>query len=277
MAPYTGAAFALAIMGHGYKTVKLIDASDIGGRIHGHCKISAKDVSEIVSRVKGESEHAYDISIPELEDSHWNLHPSRYLKAISVEGGVPLSSLTTKITRGLGANLKDRLSDQVTPYRYLMIKKVEDGQIAKNLPYITDLDKREARYLVHEGDIVLGKMKPFKSAVAHVSESESIVAGANLYILRPDTSKVLPLYLKLFLESDLGLAQLEANMTGTTIPSVSAQAFDEILVPIPPLEDQAKIIDRCEELTKRAEMYERKAREVRDQIASLLNEDSDRQ
>lgn len=262
---------AFVVMSHGNKTVRLVDASDIGKDSRLGRRIEKSDVDEVVSRIHGDSEHACDVGIAELSETRWNLLPTRHLNVVTVKGGVPLSSLMSNITRGLGGNMQGRICEEVTPFRYLMMKNVSNGEIDDDLPYIDEVGDRERRYLVQDDDVILGKMRPFKAAVAHVAKDEGILAGGNLYILRPDTSKILPLYLRLFLESDLGAAQLEAHTTGTTIPSVPVPAFDEILVPLPSLEEQQLIVDRCEDLTKRAQMYERKAREVRDQIASLLD------
>ena len=262
---------AFVVMSHGNKSVRLVDASDIGRDTRFGRKISERDVAEVVSRVNAENDHACDAGIAELAETRWNLLPTRHLNTVTVKDGVPLSSLVTNITRGLGGNMRSRICEESTPFRYLMMKNVSNGQIDDDLPYIDEVGERERRYLVQNDDVILGKMRPFKAAVAHVPEGEGILAGGNLYILRPDPKKVLPLYLRLFLESDLGAAQLEAHTTGTTIPSVPVPAFDEILVPLPPIEEQRRIVDKCEELTKRAEMYERKAREVRDQIDRLLD------
>ena len=262
---------AFVVMSHGNKSVRLVDASDIGRDSRLGRKISKKDVTEVVARIQGDSEHACDVSFAELAETRWNLLPTRHLNVVTVKDGVPLSGLMRNITRGIGVNMKSRICDEATPYRYLMMRNVNNSEIDDDLPYIDEVGKRERRYLVQDNDVILGKMRPFKAAVAHVAEGESILAGGNLYVLRPDTEKILPLYLRLFLESDLGAAQLEAHTTGTTIPSVPVPAFDEILIPLPPLEEQQRIVDRCEELTRRAEMHERKAREVRDKIASLLD------
>ena len=262
---------AFVVMSHGNKSVRLVDASDIGRDTRLGRKISKKDVSEVVARIEGDSEHACDVSFAELAETRWNLLPTRHLNVVTVKDGVPLSSLMSNITRGLGGNMKSRLCEEATPFRYLMMKNVNNSEIGDDLPYIDEVGERERRYLVQDNDVILGKMRPFKAAVARVAEGEGILAGGNLYILRPDTAKILPLYLRLFLESDLGAAQLEAHTTGTTIPSVPVPAFDEILIPLPSLEAQQLIVDKCEDLTKRAQMYERKAREVRDQIASLLD------
>ena len=262
---------AFVIMSHGNKSVRLVDASDIGRDSRSGRKISERDIAEVLSRIQYDNERSCDVDASILMETHWNLAPTRYINSVTVKDGVPLSSLTSNITRGLGGNMSARLCEEATPFRYLMMKNVNNGEIDDDLPYIDEIDKREQRYLVQNDDVILGKMRPFKAAVARISEGEGILAGGNLYILRLDTEKILPLYLRLFLESDLGAAQLEAHTTGTTIPSVPVSAFDEIMVPLPPLEEQQRIIDKCEDLTKRAEMYERKAREVRDQIATLLD------
>lgn len=275
--PGTSIPCAFVIMSHGNKTVRLVDASDIGKSSRFDRLIAQGDVDEVVSRIHEDSKHACDVGIDALERTHWNLLPTHHLNPVTVENGVPLSSLMNNITRGAGANMRGRIRNEDTMFRYLIMKNVNNGTIDDDLPHIDKVGKREERYLVQDNDVILGKMRPFKAAVAHVGKNESILAGGNLYILRPDTSKILPLYLRLFLESKLGVKQLERQTTGTTIQSIPISAFDEILVPPLSLEEQQDIVEKCEVLTEQAQEYELKARKVRNQIASLLDSESGEQ
>lgn len=263
---------ALVVMSRGNKEIRFVDASDIGKPGVRGRRIVENDIDKIVRRLNSRSDQSCKVPIQELEECGWNLSPHRHLANVIIKGGVAISSLTKNITRGFGHQVKSRVSEEATPYRYLMIKDVDNGEISSSLPFISHIEKNEERYLLQDNDIVVGKMRPFKTALVHIQDGESILAGGNLYILRPDTNKVLPLYLRLAIESDLGMAQLDAHTTGTTIPSVPVSAFDEIMIPLPSIEDQQKIVARCEDLTKRAEMYERKAKQLRNEAASLLNE-----
>lgn len=113
-------------------------------------------------------------------------------------------------------------------------------------------------------------MPLFKAALIHVHEGESILAGGNLYILRPNQEKVLSEYLKLALESDMGVAQCEARATGMTIPSIPVKAFNDIRIPLPSIAQQRRIVEKCEELIGRAKMYESKAIQIRAEISTLF-------
>lgn len=271
LSPHAGMACALVVLGHGNATVRLVDATDLGRREGLRLALSQSDAAELAQRLREASERAVDVSLGELEASRWNLAPNRHLRHVEVEGGVPLSSVV-EVRRGVPLRLEERRSEAPTPYRFMVMKDVDKGEVSPNLPSLAELRGREERSLLQEGDVIVGKLRPYKAAVFHEREGERVLAGGNLYVLRPDTERVLPLYLRLFLESDLGAAQLEALTTGTSIPSLPVSAFDEVLVPLPPIAEQRRVVERCEELTAQAEEYERKARQVRDQIAGLLSE-----
>jgi type I restriction enzyme M protein len=105
------------------------------------------------------------------------------------------------VTRGSSLNkakLDEIHSDTPTGFRYLMLQDIEDGEIAQDLPNISGIERSQLKYCVHDGDVVLSKIVSganFKVAIAHVAPGEKLLATGNLYIIRPDKSKLLPEYL----------------------------------------------------------------------------------
>lgn len=84
-----------------------------------------------------------------------------------------------------------------------MLQKINDGEIDKSLPSLIRIESAWEKYCLQDGDIVVSKMGPnFKVVMVRIAPGEKILATSNLYIVRPDQSKVEPLYLKAFIESE---------------------------------------------------------------------------
>ena len=108
---------------------------------------------------------------------------------------------------------------------------------------------------------------------SHVPEGEKILATGNLYIISLDRAKVDPRYVKLYLSTDQGVAQLRRACVGTTMPSIPAKAFSDILIPMASIDEQARIIDRYEALRQEIAIHKMAIEKARQKMASLLDEE----
>lgn len=274
MQPYTPIALNLVILSKGEATVRLVDATDLGSRERRVTRLTEDDVAEIFERIFGVvGERSADITAKDIGENGWSLDPHRYIGRVDVPNGVPLGSLVKGITRGVGISareLDERITSEATPYRYLMIKDVVDGEILEGLPNLTSIKPEEERYCLRDGDIVLGKMSPFKAAVAHLRPGERVLCTGNLYIIRPDAERATPVYLKLFLESSLGVSQLRDSCVGSTIRSVPVRALERVLVPEATMEEQERISSEYDAIRREIEVYQRRIERARERIAGLF-------
>ena len=60
---------------------------------------------------------------------------------------------------------------------------------------------------------------------------------------------------------------------GTTMPSIPAKAFGDILIPMASLAEQAKIVDRYEALRQEIAIHKMAIEKARQKMASLLDEE----
>ena len=56
-----------------------------------------------------------------------------------------------------------------------------------------------------------------------------------------DREKVDPYYIKAFLESEKGIAQLKKLSVGTTMPNIGVAQLNTLVIPMRPLEEQKEI------------------------------------
>lgn len=125
-----------------------------------------------------------------------------------------------------------------------------------------------------EGDVGVAKITPcFENGKSTVFQNLSNGIGAGtteLHIVRP-LCGVAPRYVLLFLKSPRFLREGEATMTGTAGQKrLPRSFFENCPFPLPPLEEQARIVARVDELMRLCDALEAKGRLEAEQHARLL-------
>ena len=84
--------------------------------------------------------------------------------------------------------------------------------------------------------------------MARVRDDEYILASGNLYFIELDETKVNPVFVEAFLQSEAGLSQLNRLSKGTVMKSISIQDLKNIRIPDLPREQQDKIAEEYSNL-----------------------------
>jgi type I restriction enzyme S subunit len=115
--------------------------------------------------------------------------------------------------------------------------------------------------LFQAGDILYGRLRPYLNKVylAEVPVASGVCSG-EFYVMMPETSKILPRFLRTLLASEYVQQYVRNWQTGSALPRLSLDDLLEIQIPLPPLELQVKyegFIQAAEssrrELTQRVE------------------------
>lgn len=119
----------------------------------------------------------------------------------------------------------------------------ETGINYDNLDLINEEDRKIARYLLEDGDVLV-TTKGFSIKVA-VFENQNIkcISSSNLCVIRPNQKQLNGTYLKLFLGSEVGVKLLKSLQRGTSIVNINYQDICELEIPVPPLDKQLEIVN----------------------------------
>ena len=130
----------------------------------------------------------------------------------------------------------------------------------------------EDLYGLQKNDVViLRKMYSNGKKIAALVEDTKIVVvpSASSMIIRPDTTKIFPLYLKAFLEflpSDKVIKELKLTSKKHLL---SKGSLSKLLVPLPPVTEQIALSDKYDKV-KTVDFYHRYANPIIEQYDSLM-------
>ncbi len=144
-----------------------------------------------------------------------------------------------EVFRGKSILKKDTIPGSIS---ILNISNIENGEINYSDMDTIEEDKRKIkRYELLSGDVVLScRGTAIKSAVFEV-QNKTIIASANLIVIRPK-EKVSGEYIKIFMESPIGLAIIKSFQRGTKIMNINHADIMEMEIPLLPIEEQKEMI-----------------------------------
>lgn len=107
-------------------------------------------------------------------------------------------------------------------------------------------------FLMKQGDFILQVTFAWEGAIAIVSAAEDGMYGSTRYpTFRVDESRCVPQFLLNYFKTEEGLQQLIKICPGSAGRNrvLSMKRIPEVLVPLPPLAEQQRVVARIEELT----------------------------
>ncbi len=119
-----------------------------------------------------------------------------------------------------------------------------------------------SRYCVHKGDVLFLSRGQKAFAIPITEPLENTVATYYFYILRPETSQILPEYLALSLNLPLAQSYIRNNLGGTGMPFITKSAVEDLPISIPSLDIQKATV-ALEKLRQQEELILRKLVDAR--------------
>ena len=149
-----------------------------------------------------------------------------------------------------GANEPAGFADAPGP-RYIRITDLGDDGSLRSDTFQSLPEALAAPYLLRDGDLLLARSgATVGKAFQYRSEWGPACFAGYLVRLRPDRRKILPDYLYRFTQSRGYQDQVRLHTVQSTIANVSAERYGNFTLPLPPLEEQQRIVDSLEVSTK---------------------------
>ena len=138
-------------------------------------------------------------------------------------------------------------------------KEKDDGN---SIPFLrivnfTQNDVRETRYvdksfivnsaLINENDLVM--IRYWATAWKIFFWKYGLLAN-NLFTINLYSEKTLKTYIKLFFQTDIVYKKIIFDKWDTAMPSINFSTMNKVIIPLPPLEEQKRIVAKLDELMK---------------------------
>ncbi len=137
----------------------------------------------------------------------------------------------------LGYTFRERI--EVIPNGNLAV--IQQKDLSDFNPVKIDGSKIPLSHLLEKGEVLLSNRGIFRSILFDKSE-KTIVSNAFFVITLIDES-ILPEYLSLYLNSNLGQKEMMSKREITTIPALTISHIEQLKIPIVSLEKQKKLIE----------------------------------
>lgn len=177
----------------------------------------------------------------------------------------------------------DETWNQTSKYKdefpYIEISEIDiiNGKI-RNINWCRTIEApSRAKMLVRDGDIIISTTRPHRGAIALItSKYNEYIASTGFSIIRNLRKNNLSKeYLYTFLRTNLSLKQMQQRSSGGNYPAITQEELKKILIPIPSLNIQEKIIqlmsDAASEKQEREEEAQKFINKIDDVVLTALN------
>lgn len=147
--------------------------------------------------------------------------------------------------------------------KMVRISDIQDNSVNwDTVPYCDIKDEEIETYLLQKNDILFARTGGTVGKSFLVNEIQEDVIYAGYLIRTRYSNQLVPQYLKGFMESQLYWVQLQNGKTQGCQPNCNGQTLSKMLIPIPPIEEQERIVDKINEIMPKIDEYEKIEKEL---------------
>ena len=151
-------------------------------------------------------------------------------------------------------------------FQYVALENIESGTgRVVGLKPTEGSSIKSNKFLFSKNHVLFGKLRPYLNKVV-VPDFEGI-CSTDILPLRPKPGVITREFLSLFLRSSTFIEYTKSMMEGTKMPRLRTPDLESYEIPVPPMDEQRRIVARVEELTRRVG----EARELRKQATDEIN------
>ncbi len=147
--------------------------------------------------------------------------------------------------------------------KMVRISDIQDNSVNwDTVPYCDIKDEEIETYLLQKNDILFARTGGTVGKSFLVNEIQEDVIYAGYLIRTRYSNQLVPQYLKGFMESQLYWVQLQNGKTQGCQPNCNGQTLSKMLIPLPPIEEQQRIVDKINEIMPKIDEYEKIEKEL---------------
>ncbi|WP_303820639.1 restriction endonuclease subunit S, partial [Actinobacillus minor] len=177
---------------------------------------------------------------------------------------VRLKDLSLNIHYGYTAS-----ADSIGTHKLLRITDIQNNKVNWNaVPFCTLSENDAKNYSLKNGDIVIARTGGTIGKSFLIGNLDTPAVFASYLIRIVLNGKINVKYLNYYLDSPLYWEQLKSYTMGTGQPNVNSVSLSSLLVTLPPLNEQHRIVAKIEELLPFIEQYDQKEQQL-----TALNKD----
>ncbi len=140
----------------------------------------------------------------------------------------------------------------------------------KNYAVDNSLINEFEKHDVIKGDVIVtSKSTKVKVAVINEEPKGHLIVTGGMLRIRPKQGLLDPRFLKLYLDSKDGRAELTRIQKGSTILSINEEDLKRIVVPDLPIEEQRKLGDKADKITGEIKSLNKQLEEKREELKML--------
>lgn len=138
--------------------------------------------------------------------------------------------------------------------KYLRTTDISSGKINwRTVPYCAKVPEDIAKYTVRENDILVSRAGSVGISYRIETHSDNAVFASYLIRFKPLENITNSKYIEFYLKSHLYWQSISEFTSGIAVPNVNASKLASLDIPLPPLNEQRRIVAKLEKLLAKVE------------------------
>src|ERR1051325_6182459 len=135
--------------------------------------------------------------------------------------------------------------------QFLRISDIQNGKVDwANVPFCKTPPSDVSRYSLRQGDIVFARTGATTGKSFLIKSVPEAVFASYLIRLRP-ADCILPELMSYFFQTESYWHQISDRLSGSAQPNCNATKLSSVMIPIPPLNEQRRIVAKLEKILSR--------------------------
>lgn len=154
-------------------------------------------------------------------------------------------------------------------FPYIEISEIDTftGEIQNITYYEKNKAPSRAKMIVRENDIIVSTTRPHRGAIALIDKTkDGFIASTGFAILRNPKIELNKKYLLFILRTQLSLKQMLQRSSGGNYPAITSEELKNIIIPLPSLPVQNRIVSLMEKAYSSKKSKEAEAQKLLDSI-----------